>query len=206
MLKPVSPQIFIVDDEEAVRRALALLLRSAGYPAESYASVKELLEREVPDSPSCILLDVFMEGESGLELLEAVTKKFESSPVIYVSGYADIPMSVNALKRGAINFLKKPVDDALLIEAIREALQKSSYLLNVRKEFVRLKNRVDSLTPREFEIFRLVIKGMLNKQIALELSITEHTVKLHRGKVTEKLGVKNVAELIHIAERLQLQY
>lgn len=206
MIKEEASKIFIIDDEESVRNGLSLLLKSANYDSEAFASVAEFLARDEYLFPSCILLDVYMEGESGLELLESVARKYYCSPVIYITGFGDIPMSVSALKKGALNFLQKPIDDELLIDAINEALKISRNKLDSHNEITKLKTRIDSLTPREFEIFKLVIKGLLNKQIAYELNIAEHTVKLHRGKVTEKLGVKNVADLIHIAERLQLNH
>lgn len=205
MSKQGTSRIFIIDDDDSVRKGLSLLLKSAGYEAETYDSIAGFLERDATDQPSCILLDVFMDNESGLEWLDSVVRKFACSPVIFVTGFGDIPMSVHALKRGAINFLQKPVDDGLLLSAIEEALQKSRKLLEANQEISELKTRVNALTPREFEIFRFVVKGFLNKQIAHQLNIAEHTVKLHRGKVTEKLGVKNVAELIQIADKLQLQ-
>jgi FixJ family two-component response regulator len=204
MVNEEECKIFIIDDDESVRRGISLLLKSAGYRSESFASVSEFLDMVKFNSPSCILLDVFMAEESGLEMLEAVKKKFIFSPVIFISGYGNIPMSVNALKKGAINFLQKPIEDEVLIEAIEEALRKSKDLIDIHKQTVSFRMLVDSLTRREFEIFRMVSKGKMNKEIASDLNIAEHTVKLHRGKVTEKLGVKSIAEIVKIAEQLHL--
>jgi FixJ family two-component response regulator len=197
--------VFIIDDDEAVRRGIALLLKSAGYKVESYTAASEFLETERNDISGCILLDVFMNGESGLELQDEIALKFRYLPVIYISGQGNIPMSVQALKKGAINFLQKPIDDKLLFEAVDEALANSYNLKRLQTEQSKLQLLVNSLTPRESEVFRLVITGILNKQIAAKLNIAEHTVKLHRGKITEKLGVKSAAEMATIAEKLNLK-
>jgi FixJ family two-component response regulator len=204
MINQESSRIFIIDDDKSVLRGLSILLQSIGYESDTFTSVAEFLKREQYFHPSCILLDINLGGESGLDLLDAIRGRFSWSPVIYITGFGDIPKSVSALKKGAINFLQKPVDETLLFDAIREALKLSKSLIDNNKEIAVYKARIESLTPREFRIFTMVIKGLMNKQIACELNIAEHTVKLHRGKVTEKLGVKAVAELIYIAERLHL--
>jgi FixJ family two-component response regulator len=198
-------RIFIVDDDISVRRGISLLLNSAGYLVEAFGNLKDLLQSEDINIPGCILLDICLGEESGLELQDIVRNKFKNIPIIFITGHGDIPMSVQALKKGAINFLQKPLDDTLLLTAIDEAVQGSRGLLDVQMEHDRCKALIDSLTPRELEILRLVIKGMLNKQIASELNIAEHTVKLHRGRITEKLGVKSVPEMIYIAGRSYIE-
>lgn len=201
MSKMPKPTIFIVDDDISVRRGISLLLNSAGYYFKAFENIKDLLDAEDINIPGCILLDIFMGEESGLELQDAIRKKFRNTPIIFLTGHGNIPMSVQALKKGAINFLQKPVDDKILLKAVEEAIINSQYLLNIHLEKNKCKALIASLTPRELEILGFVIKGKLNKQIASELNIAEHTVKLHRGRITEKLGVKSVPEMIFIAEK-----
>jgi FixJ family two-component response regulator len=200
-----GPRIFIVDDDISVCRGLSLLLNTAGYIVESFENVKDLLKAEDINIPGCILLDIFLGKESGLELQDAIRKRFKNIPIIFITGHGDIPMSVQALKKGAINFLQKPVDDEILLKAVEEAVNNSQTLLNLQLEKDECKALIDTLTPRELEILKFVIKGTLNKQIASELNIAEHTVKLHRGRITEKLGVKSVPEMIYIADRSDIQ-
>ena len=202
MIQNPEYNIYIIDDDEAVRRGLSLLLRSSGYQVETFAKPKDFTENENTVAPGCILLDIFLDGESGLELQDTFAKKFKNLPVIYITGHGDIPMSVNALKKGAINFLEKPIDDQKLLTAVNEAVIISKDLVNLEIEKNSITRLFNSLTQREFEIFRYVIKGMLNKQISSELNITEHTVKLHRGKITSKLGVKSVPEMVYLAEKI----
>jgi FixJ family two-component response regulator len=197
-------RIFVIDDDEPVRRSISLLLKSTGYNSESFQSAAEFLESVNYQGIGCILLDVFLEDESGLELQDEIKNRYFNLPIIYISGQGDIPMSVKALRNGALNFLQKPIDDGQLIQAVKEALAVSSDLVNHRKETLRMRALIDALTPREFEVFRYLVTGMLNKQIASRLNIAEHTVKIHRGKITSKLGVKSVAEMVLIAERLKL--
>lgn len=194
-------RILIVDDDLQVRRGLSLLLNSAGYFVEAFGNIRDLLQVEDINIPGCILLDICLGNESGLDLQDAIRNKFRNIPIIFITGHGDIPMSVRALKKGAINFLQKPVDDEILLRSVDEGIKYSQVLLNMQIEKDECKARMDSLTPRELEILRFVIRGKLNKQIASDLNITEHTVKLHRGKITEKLGVKSVPEIIVIAEK-----
>jgi FixJ family two-component response regulator len=198
-------KIFVIDDDESVRRSISLLLKSAGYLTETFENVAEFLTMDNYPGTGCILLDIFMDGESGLELQDIITKKYTALPVIYITGYGDIPMTVQAFKKGAINFLQKPLDDRKLFMAVDEALGLSAAIVTSQMERARLKSLIDTLTTREFEIFRNVITGMLNKQIAAKLNIAEHTVKLHRGRITEKLGLKSVAELVSLAEKLNIK-
>jgi two-component system, LuxR family, response regulator FixJ len=198
-------RIFIVDDDISVRRGISLLLNSAGYFVEVFENVKDLLQTEDINIPGCILLDIFLGEESGLKLQEAIKSKFRNTPIIFITGHGDIPMSVQALKNGAINFLQKPVDDNHMLKAVNEAIINSQALLIMQMEKDRCKTLIDSLTSRELEILRFVTKGMLNKQIASELRIAEHTVKLHRGRITEKLHVKSVPEMIWIVEKSKIE-
>lgn len=200
-----NSRIFLIDDDVEIRSGVSLLLKSHGYNIESFKSVDELLEYDDYSGPGCILLDVFLGIESGLELQSKIEIKFENLPIIFISGHGNIPMSVEAMKKGALNFLQKPIDEQVLIKAIDEALNKSEKIVARYNEIDRIRTLIHLLTSREFEIFRYVITGMPNKQIAVELGIAEHTVKNHRLKITEKLGVKSVAEMIYMAEKLSIK-
>jgi FixJ family two-component response regulator len=199
-----NSKVFIIDDDAEIRQSLSLLLKSAGYQTESYSSINEFLAIENYNGAGCILLDVFLGGKTGLELQADIETKFECLPIIFITGHGDIPMSVEAMKKGAVNFLQKPVDSEKLIAAINEAIIISESTLARYNELDRIRSLIHSLTAREFEIFRYVITGMLNKQIAADLGIAEHTVKNHRLKITEKLGVKSLPELVYIADKLHI--
>jgi two-component system response regulator FixJ len=199
-------KIFVIDDDASVRRSLPLLLKASDYDVETFSSSEEFLNREQFNGTGCIILDINLEGISGLELQEELMNKQDSLPIVFITGKGGVPESVQALKKGAIDFLQKPFDDEQLLNAVEEALTKSH---EIKKEFDQLKKLQDllsNLTDRELEVFKYVITGMLNKQIAYKLNIAEHTVKLHRGKITEKLGVKSVAELVRIAEKAGISY
>lgn len=196
--------IFIIDDEEEIRSSISLLLLSAGYQSESFCDIEEFIIKTDYKGHGCILLDVYLGGKTGLELQEEIETKFECLPIIFISGHGNIPMSVEAMKKGAINFLQKPVEDKKLFSAIEEALRRSEMLITKYTEIENYKSLVSSLTAREYEIFQYIIAGSLNKQIAADLEIAEHTVKNHRLKITEKLGVKSVVEMVHIAEKLNI--
>jgi FixJ family two-component response regulator len=204
MIQHPECRISVIDDDENVRKGISLLLLSGGYIVESFESARDFLATDMRNQPGCILLDIFLDRESGLELQDAINDKFPNWPIIYVTGHGDIPMSVKALKNGAANFLLKPIDESQLFIAVDEAISNSQCLMADWCERNAIKTKIDSLTPRELEIFRNVIKGTLNKQIAAKLNIAEHTVKLHRGRITEKLRVKSVPEMIHMAEKLQI--
>ena len=198
-------KVIIIDDDKDIRDGISLLLNSAGYKTESFPGTEQFLVEEKPNGAGCILLDVFLGGKTGLELQEEIETKFECMPIIFITGQGNIPMSVEAMKKGALNFLQKPIDDKELFSAIEEALNKSKELVKKNREIEKFKSLVNSLTAREYEIFRYVITGMLNKQIGSELGITEHTVKNHRLSITNKLQVKSAAEIIHIAEALNIK-
>ena len=175
-------KVFIIDDDSEIRQSFTLLLKSAGYHAESFSSIDNFLEVEKYTGAGCILLDIFLGGKTGLELQAEIETKFECLPIIFITGHGDIPMSVEAMKKGAVNFLQKPIDEQELIKAIDEALSRSEEIVVRYTEIDRIRSLIHSLTSREFEIFRYVISGKLNKQIAADLGITEHTVKNHRLK------------------------
>jgi FixJ family two-component response regulator len=205
-MKTSNEKIFVIDDDESVRRSLPMLLESMEFEVETFPSSEDFLNREPFNGTGCILLDINLGGKSGLELQEELINKQYSLPIIFITGKGGVPESVRALKKGAVDFLQKPFDDQQLLDAVEEAVAKSH---TIRKEFDELKKLqglISVLTERELEVFKYVVTGMLNKQIAQELNITEHTVKLHRGKITEKLGVKSVAELVRIAEKAGIKF
>jgi len=198
-------KVFIIDDDKEIRESISLLLKSSGYKTESFAGTEPFLVTENHRGAGCILLDIFLEGKTGLELQETIESKFESLPIIFITGQGNIPMSVEAMKKGAVNFLQKPIDDKKLFNAIDEALERSELLVKKHSEIEKFKKQIYTLTAREYEIFRYIITGTLNKQIAAELGIAEHTVKNHRLRITEKLGVKSAAEMVYIAEKLNIK-
>jgi len=191
----------VIDDDASVRKSLSRLLRSAGYTAETFSSAEEFLRREHFDGVGCILLDVRMPGLSGMDLQEELNKADYHIPIVFVTGHGDIPMTVEAMKKGAVDFLTKPFDDEELLQALRAAIEKDRNARAEHTEVHEIRRLIELLTPRENEILRYVVTGMLNKQIALELGIAEKTVKVHRGRVMEKLGVDSVAELVRLAEK-----
>ena len=194
-------KIFVIDDDASVRRSLPLLLKASDYDVETFSSSEEFLNREKFDGTGCIILDINLEGKSGFDLQEELTKKQYGLPIVFITGKGGVHESVRALKKGAIDFLQKPFDDEELLDAVEEALTKSHEIKKEFDQIKKLQTLFSNLTDRELEVFKYVITGMLNKQIAYKLNIAEHTVKLHRGKITEKLGVKSVAELVRIAEK-----
>jgi FixJ family two-component response regulator len=193
--------VFVIDDDPSVRKSLSRLLRSAGHAVETFASAEEFLAREHFDGIGCIILDVQMPGLSGMDLQVELSKAETSMPIVFITGHGDIPMSVEAMRKGAVHFLTKPFDGNDLLRAIGEAIQKDRKAKAERAEIHDLRNRLSLLTPREYEILRYVITGMLNKQIAFQLNIAEKTVKIHRGRVMEKLRVDSVAELVRLVEK-----
>jgi FixJ family two-component response regulator len=195
-----TPIVFVIDDDHAVRKSLSLLLDSHGYRVESFSGAESFLSRSPYHGVGCLVLDVRMEGMSGLDLQQLLRKRSGNLPIIFMSGQGNISMSVQALKAGAITFLEKPCGERDLILAINEALAASRKFIRESKGKSNAKSLINSLSPREQEVLRLVLTGKLNKQIAGELHIAEHTVKLHRHNITEKLGVKSIPELIHISQ------
>ena len=196
----VAPMVFVVDDEPSVRRSLTRLLASAGYTVEAFASAREFLARAPYAGPCCLVLDVRMPGLSGLELQETLAAAGRRMSIVFVTGHVDVPMSVRAMKRGAADLLTKPVDDKVLLAAIRRALAKDVADLGEEARVADVRKRVKLLSPRETEVFALVVTGMLNKQIASALGISEKTIKVHRARVMEKMRAGSVAELVRLAD------
>jgi len=187
-----------VDDDESIRRSLARLFRSARLAAETFASGKELLDRAAHDGPSCLVLDVWMPGLDGLALQQALAAR--ETQIVFLTGHGDVPMCAGAMKAGAVDFLTKPVDDEELLAAVSRALARSARVRESSAERASARTRLDTLTPREFEVMQRVIAGLLNKQIADELGAAEKTVKIHRGRMIKKMGVASVAELVRVAQ------
>jgi FixJ family two-component response regulator len=197
------PTVFLVDDDPSIRESLSLLLSSAGYGVRTFASAKKFLESDPGTSgPACLVLDVKMPGLSGLDLQKELKSRNNLIPIIFITGHGDIPMGVQAMKKGAVDFLPKPFDDGDLLEAVKEALLKDSQARAYFDEQKHIMQRLDSLTTREQEVLRYLITGMLNKQIAYELNISERTVKAHRKQVLDKLGVNSIAELVRLTEKM----
>ena len=196
--------VFIVDDDAPMRESLKNLLRSIGLRAELFASAQEFLQSERPDLPGCLVLDVRLPGLSGLDLQRRTAEAGIDIPIIFITGYGDIPMSVRAMKAGAVEFLTKPFRDQDLLDAIQQALERDRKARDQRAEIELLRGRFESLTPREREVMVRVVAGLLNKQIGGELGTSETTVKIHRHQVMEKMGAGSLAELVRMADRLGL--
>ena len=197
--------VFVVDDDDAVRKGLVRLLRSTGLAAEAFATASEFLARESYDGVGCIVLDVRMPGLDGIGLQAQLAEKGVDLQIIFLTGHGDIPMSVQAMKQGAFDFLTKPVDEDVLLGAVQEALCRHRAARSERLEVEALRARAETLTPREREVLRCVITGALNKQIAAHLGIAEKTVKIHRGQVMRKLGLTTVAELVQTCQRAGIE-
>jgi FixJ family two-component response regulator len=200
-----EPLVYVVDDDLSVRQALSSLVRSIGLRAETFASAREFLRYERPDAPSCLVLDVQLPDTSGLDLPRELDAVDVPIPVIYITGHGTIPMSVRAVKEGALEFLTKPFREEDLIAAIGQALEQDRAARRERAELARLRGRFESLTPRERDVLALLVTGRMNKQIAAELGIAEQTIKQHRGRVMRKLAVGSVAELVRLVERTARQ-
>ena len=200
MTIPPNSLVFVIDDDQSVRRGLRRLFKSAGYTAETFASAEDYLAREIFEGPICLVLDVRMPGLKGPGLQEALEKRGACEQIVFLTGHGDVPTATRAMKNGAVDFLTKPFDDEELILAVKRALERAEEQLRRRGERRDARRRIDKLTPREFEVFRFVIMGLLNKQIAAELHTAEKTIKVHRGRVMQKLGVTSVPDLVRVSE------
>jgi FixJ family two-component response regulator len=193
--------IYIVDDDPSIRTSLARLMRSVDLRAETFSSAQEFLERRPLDEPACMVLDIKMPGQTGLELQQELAAEGFDLPIIFLTGHGNVPVSVTAMKGGALDFLEKPVDDQDLLDAIGRAIDRSTRTRTERSERSAIRRRASRLTPRERQVFGLVVDGMLNKQVAGELGMSEKTVKVHRARVMQKMEADSLAELVRLAER-----
>ena len=204
MMIPQNSMVFAIDDDVSVRRGLTRLLRSAGYKSETFESASDFLARQPHSGPSCVIVDVRMPGLNGIELQEDLIKRRREEPLVFITGHGDIPMCAQAMKAGAVDFLRKPFRNDELLQCVQNALIRSAERRRHSAEKNEARRLLDLLTPREFEVMQLVITGMLNKQIAGKLGTAEKTVKVHRGRVMQKLRVTSVAELMRLVEKASI--
>jgi FixJ family two-component response regulator len=200
----VTPIVFVIDDDVSVRESLELLIKSAGWQPETFASAHEFLSLPRVTRPCCLVLDVTLPGLNGLELQQQLADRIDM-PIVFITGHGDVPMSVKAMKAGAVEFLTKPFKDDVLLNAIRGAIERSRVALRLDSEIQALRNSYESLTPREREVMALVVSGLLNKQVGGELGISEITVKAHRGQVMRKMKAGSLPHLVTMAARLGLR-
>jgi FixJ family two-component response regulator len=199
-----APVVFVVDDDAAARSAIESLLQSVGLKVETFGSAPAFLERELPDAPRCLVLDVRLPRVSGIELQRQLTARGVAIPVIFITGHGDIPMSVEAMKAGAMEFLTKPFRGQVLLDAIHNAIERDRSTRLESARWAELRGRVESLTPREREVMQGVISGKLNKEIAAELGASERTIKIHRANLMRKMGAESVPDLVRMSERARV--
>jgi FixJ family two-component response regulator len=200
-----TPIVFVVDDDISVRESLELLISNAGWAPETFESAQEFLARQRTFVPSCLVLDVTLPGLNGLDLQKRVAADRSDMPIIFITGHGDVPITVQAMKAGAVEFLTKPFSDDVLLSAIRQALERSKTTLDQEAELRTLQQCYASLTRREREVMALVVRGLLNKQVGFELGISEITVKAHRGQVMRKMNASSLAKLVNIGAKLRLE-
>jgi FixJ family two-component response regulator len=201
MIGPSAPLVFVVDDDPSVRKSLARLVATAEYKVETFASAREFLARPLPEGPCCLVLDVRMPGLTGLALQEALATAGSQLSIVFITGYGDVPTTVKAMKGGALDVLTKPVNDRVLLSAIERAVTRARQRWREHAKITEIQDRIKTLTPRETEVFALVVTGMLNKQIASDLGVSEKMVKVHRARVIHKMRAGSLAELVRLADQ-----
>jgi FixJ family two-component response regulator len=197
----LPPTVYVVDDDPAVLKSLDRLLRAASFQPETFGSAQEFIAQHQADAPGCLVLDVNMPGFTGLDLQQWLARAQDPLPIIFITGYGDVPTSVQAMKAGAVDFLTKPVDEQTLLRAIEDALRRGQEIRAARAELAGIRERLACLTPREREVLEHVVSGQLNKQIAADLGTVEKTIKVHRARVMQKMGVDSLAGLVRLAQQ-----
>lgn len=197
-----SPLVYIVDDDDAVRDSLSLLMRSVGLSSATFASAQQFLDAYDPEVISCLVADIRMPGLSGLELQQEISDRHLDIPIIFITGHGDVPMAVKAMKGGALDFLQKPFRDQDLLDRIHNAIQRDRDRRSLRREIQSIRERLETLTPRETEVMEKVVQGCANKVIAMDLGVSQRTVELHRARVMHKMNVRSLAELVHLTSKV----